>query len=201
MGPEETQNEGKIDRSLINTLRPRQNGRHFADDTFKLIFVNENVRISIKISPKFVPYGPINHIPALVQIMAWRRPGDKTLSETMMVSSATHICVTRPRWVNWVKLWKNIAMGNSNSQKITLPLHKRCKSDAFMMCSDRETRVWVARYGRWRANESLLPGSWFNIKRVSYQCRKPHCADETVVRSSGPDSRNDPITVIKWSDQ
>ena len=30
MGPEETQNEGKIDRSLINTLRPRQNGRHFA---------------------------------------------------------------------------------------------------------------------------------------------------------------------------
>ena len=32
----------------LNTLRPRQNGRHFADDTFKLIFVNENVRISIQ---------------------------------------------------------------------------------------------------------------------------------------------------------
>ena len=80
-----------------NTLRPRQNGRHFADDTFKRIFLNENVRISIKISLKFVPTGPINNIPALVQIMAWRQPGDKPLSEPMMVRLPTHICVTRPQ--------------------------------------------------------------------------------------------------------
>ena len=32
--------------------------------------------------------------------MAWRRSGDKPLSEPMMVSSLTHICVTRPQWVN-----------------------------------------------------------------------------------------------------
>ena len=57
----------------FNTLRPRQNGRHFTDDIFNCIFLNENVRISIKISLKFVPKGPINNIPALVQIMAWRR--------------------------------------------------------------------------------------------------------------------------------
>ena len=82
---------------LINTLRLRQNGRLFADDTLKRIFVNENMRISIKISLKFVPKGPINNIPALVQIMAWRRPGDKPLSEPMMVSLMTHICVTRPQ--------------------------------------------------------------------------------------------------------
>ena len=44
--------------------------------------------------------GPINNIPALVQIMAWRHSGDKRLSETMMVSSPMHICVTRPQWVN-----------------------------------------------------------------------------------------------------
>ena len=48
---------------------------------------------------KFVPKGPINNIPALVQIMAWRRPGDKPLSEPMMVSLPTYICVTRPQWV------------------------------------------------------------------------------------------------------
>ena len=84
----------------INTLRPRQNGRRFADDTFKRIFLNENVRILIKISLKFVPKGPINNIPALVQIMAWRRSGDKPLSEPMMFSLLTHICVTRPQWVN-----------------------------------------------------------------------------------------------------
>ena len=86
--------------SSFNTLRPRQNGRHFADDTFKRIFINENVRILINISFRFVPKGLINNIPALVQIMAWRRPGDKPLSEPMMVNLLTHICVTRPQWVN-----------------------------------------------------------------------------------------------------
>ena len=82
---------------LFNTLRPRQNERYFAD-IFKCIFLNENVWIPIKMSLKFVPKGPINNIPALVQIMAWRRPGDKPLSELMIVRSKTHICVTRPQW-------------------------------------------------------------------------------------------------------
>ena len=59
----------------FNTLRPRQNGRHFPDNIFKWIFLNENVWISINISLKFVPMGPINNIPTLVQLMAWRRPG------------------------------------------------------------------------------------------------------------------------------
>ena len=84
---------------MVITLRPRQHGRHIADDTFKRIFLNENVIISIKISLKFVPKGPNNNIPELVQIMAWRLPGDKPLSEAMMVSLLTHICVTRPQWV------------------------------------------------------------------------------------------------------
>ena len=83
----------------FNTLRPRQNGRLSADDTFKRFFLNENIRISIKISLKFVPEGLINNIPALVLIMVWPRQGDKPLSEPMMVRSLTHICVTRPQWV------------------------------------------------------------------------------------------------------
>ena len=95
----------------LNTQRPRQNGRHVADDILKCIFKNENISISIKISLKFVPNGPINNIPALVQIMAWRRPGDKQLSEPMIVSLLTHICVTRPQWGTcqnyntWACLW------------------------------------------------------------------------------------------------
>ena len=64
---------------IFNTLRPKQNGRRFADGTFKRIILNENVRISIKISLKFVPKGPINNNPALVQIMAWLRSGDKAI--------------------------------------------------------------------------------------------------------------------------
>ena len=83
----------------VNTFRPRQNGRHFADDVFKCIFLTENVWILLKISLKFVPKGPINNIPSLVQVMAWRRPGDKPLSEPMMVSLLTHICVARIQWV------------------------------------------------------------------------------------------------------
>ena len=86
--------------NMVNTLRPRQNGRHFTDGIFKCIFLNENAWILIKISMKFVPKGPINNIPALVKIMAWRHPGDKPLSEPMMVSLTKHICVTRPQWVN-----------------------------------------------------------------------------------------------------
>ena len=85
----------------INTLRSRQNGRHFPDDIFKCIFLNESIWNSIEISLKFVPKGPINNIPALVQIMAWRRPGDKPLSEPLLVCLLTHICVTRPQWVKW----------------------------------------------------------------------------------------------------
>ena len=83
----------------FNTSRPRQDGRRFPDDTFECIFLNKNVIILIKISLKFVPNGSINNIPALVQIMAWRRPGDKPVSEPMMVRLLTHICVTQPQWV------------------------------------------------------------------------------------------------------
>ena len=86
---------------FINTLRPRQNGRYFADDIFKCIFLNENVWIPIKISLKFVRQGPTNNIPALIQIMAWRRPNNKPLSEPMMVRLPTHICVARPQWVKY----------------------------------------------------------------------------------------------------
>ena len=89
-------------RLNVNSLRPRRDRRHFADDIFKCIFLNKKVRISIRISLKFVPKFRINNIPSLVKIMAWRRPGDKPLSTPMMVSLPTHICVTRPQWVNWI---------------------------------------------------------------------------------------------------
>ena len=86
--------------ACINSFRPRLHRCPFADDIFKCIFSNENEWILPRISLKFVPKVLINNIPALVQIMAWRRPGDKPLSEPMMVSLLTHICVTRPQWVD-----------------------------------------------------------------------------------------------------
>ena len=56
----------------------------FADDIFQRIFLSANIRISTKFSPKFVRKGPTDNIPALVSIMAWRRIGDKPLSEPML---------------------------------------------------------------------------------------------------------------------
>ena len=74
----------------------------------------ENARISIKISLRFGPNGSINNIPALVQIMAWCRPGDTPLSEPLVVRFTTHICVTRPQWVVglsvlWDQVWQKPA--------------------------------------------------------------------------------------------
>ena len=81
----------------FNTLRPRPDGRHFADDMFMCNFFNENCCILMKFSLQYVRKGPIDKNPALVQIMAWRRSGDKPLSEPMMISLPTHKCVTRPQ--------------------------------------------------------------------------------------------------------
>ena len=55
-----------------------------ADDIFKCIFLDENDRILIQISLKFVPKSPIDNKPALVQVMAWRRTGDKPLTGPML---------------------------------------------------------------------------------------------------------------------
>ena len=67
----------------------------FPDAIFKYFFLHQNVLILNKIS-----LSPIINTPALVQIMAWRRPGAKPLSDPMVVSLLTHICVTRPQRVN-----------------------------------------------------------------------------------------------------
>ena len=66
--------------------------------------------LQLKFHWSFVPRGPINNTAALVQIMAWRRPGDKPLSEPMVVRLLMHICITWPQWVDkswWVANFTN----------------------------------------------------------------------------------------------
>ena len=101
---------------LISTRRFHQYPWHNEAETkwppfrrrhFQTHFFNENIIISIGISLKFVSKGsvnPVDKVPSLVQMMAWRRPGDKALSEPMMVRLPTHICVTQPQWVNVIAL-------------------------------------------------------------------------------------------------
>ena len=65
----------------------------WADDIFKCNFINENVWVSIKIPLNFVPEGPINNKFSLVQVMAWRRTGNKPLHEPMMTQfNDAYIC-------------------------------------------------------------------------------------------------------------
>ena len=58
--------------NTVNTLRPKQSGRHFADDIFKSIFVNENVWISLNISLKFVLTVPIDNNPSFITMTSYR---------------------------------------------------------------------------------------------------------------------------------
>ena len=131
--------------SAFDTLRPRQNGRRFADDIFKCIFLNENVWIPIKISLKFVPRGPISNIPALVQIMAWRRPGDKPLSEAMTINLLTHICVTRPQWVNagYKQTWGiSLCVGSDQCYPYLSPVQVKQQWIIWVNMSHESTRNW-----------------------------------------------------------
>ena len=54
------------EKSTLNSSPHAQNGRHFADDIFRRIFVNDKFSILIKISLKFVPKWPIDNTPVLV---------------------------------------------------------------------------------------------------------------------------------------
>ena len=80
--------------SLLNSSPLDKMAAILADDIFKRIFLNENVRISIQISLKFVPRGSIDNKPVLVQIMAWHRIGDKPLPESMLTQFPS-ICYLR----------------------------------------------------------------------------------------------------------
>ena len=86
----------------INTLRLGQNDHHFEDDIFKCIFLNENAWIFIQISLKFVPKSQIKNIPALVQIMAWHRPGQTSIHQYIHVLDPRQNLGPRPFWSHWV---------------------------------------------------------------------------------------------------
>ena len=68
---------------VVNSLGPRQNGHHFQMTFSNGYFWMEMYELWLRY--QFVPGGPSNNIPALVQIMAWHLPGANPLSEPMIV--------------------------------------------------------------------------------------------------------------------
>ena len=163
--------------SRFNTLMPRQYGRHFADDSFICIFLNENVSVSIKISLKFVPKGPVNNIPALVPIMAWRHPGDKPLSERMVASFPTHICVTRLQWVNalcdgnpffrsLMDIHESNAVATSNDEWWCFPCYQIDQTVDSPIIWDAMTLMWHHCNVCFNASRCTCPGKEFFLRHA-----------------------------------
>ena len=130
----------------------------------------KNVQISNKFSLKFVPRVLINNIPALRQIMAWRRRGDKPLSEPVMVNLLMHICVTRPQWVNLVMEYSGLS-----ARYYFCSYNEKCYLQALMLSIDVNLRCvhinWHPRARFLSLARSKLrlclanhrPGYWSNL--------------------------------------
>ena len=86
---------------LLNSLTPRQNGRRLQTPVSNAFSWMKKCKNFDHFSLTFVPKGLINNTSALIQITAWRRSGDKPLSEAMVFNLLTHICVTRSQWVKF----------------------------------------------------------------------------------------------------
>ena len=94
----------------INSLRAWQDGRHFPDVIFKDVLFNEIVKGSINDSLKFVPKGPFDNIPAMVQIMAWRHHITQKLPKFLVQQDQREMIMS-----------KTIKVGN-NEYKILLQI-------------------------------------------------------------------------------
>ena len=88
----------------MNMLKLRHNDHHFSDDKFKCIFLNGNFWILDKKSLEYVLLGLINDIIALIQVMAWRRTGEKPFCESMVVCFADAY-MRRSASVSWIRIF------------------------------------------------------------------------------------------------
>ena len=84
-----------ISRNLYHSDTETQQWQ-FSDYIFKCIFLEGNVGIVKQIALNFV-HCSFDNKPSLVRVMAWRRAGDKPLSESTMAES-TGACM--PRWAS-----------------------------------------------------------------------------------------------------
>ena len=110
----------------FNTLGPRQNGRYLVCSWMKI-----SITISIIISLKFVPKGSVNNIPTLITILAWRRPGNKPLSEPMVVILLTHICFALTRRLTGGKNVYFYSLGGKSQQQYSNYDHVICMKRIF----------------------------------------------------------------------
>ena len=130
----------------------------FADDIFKRIFLNENIRIPIRLSLKLAPWCPIDNIPALREIMARHRIGTKPLSGPMLTWLTDAKCGTRGRWVKSCLLSMMIL-----KQALCLNMHWKWLQNVTHHCSGLYLIYHSYRHRQvWRLNSCENPVEYFN---------------------------------------
>ena len=111
----------------LNSLRATQNGIHFPDDTFKCIFLKENLWILIEIPLKFIPKGPINNTRG-VQGMWWR-------------------------FVVWRYL--SVCTGNNYSSACRSMLYVKCWSHGYLIPVTQSDKYSLLMHFYWMSNMFL----------------------------------------------
>ena len=132
----------------LNTLRPGENGRLFEDDIFKCIFLTEMLEFRLRFHWSFFPRGPINNNnSALVQIMAWRRPGDKP----------SHYL--NHRWLDYLRIYASLGLsGLRFLQCIPLPIMNPLIKHPFeeIFCNDKYINIRTDIHTKWVDVQDIL---------------------------------------------
>ena len=100
----------------VNTWKPEQNGRYFADNILKCIFFYNDILVMI--SQEFISNGLIDNKSGLVQVMACRLTGH--FLNQWWLSLLMHHCIIRPQWVNSLRhkqTWPLLADNISEDRK------------------------------------------------------------------------------------
>ena len=126
--------------------------------------------------------GPINNIPTLVQVMAWRRSGDKPLSEPMIVRLPTHICVTRPQWVNSCN---GIIIASERRQVTAAPLGKS------------PFRDWAITYDMNGASHITVGSHFFQLEFFCIWSSPPNCICIANIQGIQPVKHTNPRLCYK----
>ena len=97
--------------------------------------------------------------------MAWRRPGDKPLSDPMMVSLLTHICVTRPQWINNVSCMMKVWFVSSRWNWSIAELYA-------MSCNNRSRYTWPDCTSMERKKTTFSAANDENVSNITFpqQC-------------------------------
>ena len=114
-----------------------------------------------------------SNIPAMVQ-MAWRRPGDKPLSGPMMVNLLTHICVTRPQWINapqasLLPTLSTILTHHLQRRVSFIDFHFLLWSCLWLIRSIEERNVYLLVYDK-KASQIYFSRALFNGMSCSWNC-------------------------------